>query len=461
MYKQKEEITITNHLYFGDNLEVMKEFLKDESIDLIYLDPPFNSKKDYNVLFKDENEKKSTAQIKAFSDTWHWTELTEETFVHIIETADPKITNTISSLVNLLGRNQVTAYLVMMTVRLIEMYRVLKPIGSLYLHCDSTSSHYIKVILDAVFDVKNFRNEIIWHYRRWTGKSKNFLKMHDTIFYYTKTNNYTFNPQFTDYTEKSKRRKKYYHTRIKGDDIYETDINEHGVLENDVWLIPIINSQAKERLGYPTQKPVELIKKILLTSSNDGDVVLDPFCGCGTTIEAAQLLDRKWIGIDVTNIAFTLIKYRLNKIFGDVTFTVHGIPYTVDEAKSLALTDRMDFQIWACGLIKAKPFKKKGADGGIDGVIDFVDGNKHKKIVISVKSGKVEVKDIRELSSLIDDYNFVMGFLITLEKPTQPMIKEAISKGFFKSYNNIPYQKVQIRTIEQLLSGELFKKPLS
>lgn len=453
---------LKNFLYYGDNLKVMKNYLKNETVDLIYLDPPFNSNRDYNVLFKDEKSRESTAQIKAFDDTWHWNEHTEEIFTDIVLNKNPKASSVLANLVEILGRNQITAYLVMMTIRLIELHRILKSTGSIYLHCDSRTSHYLKIILDAIFGVKNFRNEIIWHYRRWTGSSKCFLRMHDNIFFYTKTNNYTFNPQYTEYTIKSLKRKQYYHTRIKGAEVFETDISEKGVLDNDVWPIPVLNSQAKERLGYPTQKPVQLLKKIILASSNEGDTVLDPFCGCGTTIEAAELLSRHWVGIDITRIAITLIKYRLNKILGKVNYKVIGEPETYEDAVKLAEEDkdRYQFQLWSCGLVEAKPFKKKGPDGGIDGIISFMDEKKPRKIIISVKSGKVDVKDIRELASLLDKNN-VIGLFITLQTPTKPMITTALSHGYFTSENGIPYPKIQIRTIEQLLNGEGFKKPLS
>lgn len=453
-----------NYLYYGDNLKIMRKYIKDESVNLIYLDPPFNSKKSYNVLFKHEDFKDSTAQMKAFNDTWHWNELTEETFSEIItKGGSPKVANMIGSMVEVLGRNEVTAYLVMMTIRLLELYRILKPTGSLYLHCDPTSSHYLKIILDSIFDPRNFKNEIIWHYRRWTGQSKRFQRMHDVIFFYTKTRKYTFNQLYTGYTLKSLKRKQHYHTRIKGDDIYVTDINEEGVTENDVWTIPILNSQAKERLGYPTQKPLELINKIIHASSNEGDIILDPFCGCGTTIEASEIANRQWIGIDITRIAITLNIFRLNKTLGQVNYKVIGFPETPEEAIDLATkdNDRHQFQIWACTLVKAMPFIKKGADGGIDGVINFMDEKIPRTIIISVKSGKVDVKDIRELASLIDNNKIVMGFFITLNQPTKPMTAFAISQGYFTSENRIPYPKLQIRTIEQLFNGEDFKKPLS
>lgn len=219
----------------------------------------------------------------------------------------------------------------------------------------------------------------------------------------------------------------------------------------------MLNSQAKERLSYPTQKPVELIKKFIVSSSSEGDLVLDPFCGCGTTIEAAELLNRRWVGIDITHIAISLIKYRLNKNFGVVQYRVIGEPETLDESIKLAKEDRFQFQIWACGLIKAKPYKKKVPDGGIDGLIEFVDQKLPKKIIVSVKSGKVDVTDIRELASLINDKDTVMG----LEKPANPMVTTALSHGYFKSQNSVPYPKIQIRTIEQLINGDGFKKPLS
>ena len=274
-----------NQLYYGDNLDILRTHIPDESVDLIYIDPPFNSNQAYNVIFNEADGSSSQAQIRAFEDTWHWGETTEQAYHELVLTAPHLLIETIRSFRGFLTETNLMAYLVMMALRLVELHRVLKPTGSFYLHCDPTASHYLKIILDQIFGVQNFRNEIVWHYRRWTGTAHRFLAMHDILFFYTKEESgYVFNPLYADYTEKSLKRKQNYHTRIKGDDVYVTSINKKGVKENDVWMIPVLNSQAKERLGYPTQKPEALLERIIQASSNEGDVVLDTFCGCGTAV---------------------------------------------------------------------------------------------------------------------------------------------------------------------------------
>ena len=421
-------------LYFGDNLEILRKKIKDESFDLIYLDPPFNSNRNYNVLFK-EGIQDSPAQIKAFDDSWHWTRESKEAFDYLVTETNEDISSLMQALEKMVGHNDMLAYLTMMTVRLIELHRVLKKTGSLYLHCDPTASHYLKIVLDAIFGKENFQNEIIWHYRRWTGSANKFLGMHDTIFFYTKkSKDYTFNPLYTTYTEKSLKRKQHYHTRIKDNDTYVTSIDKKGVKENDVWLIPVINSQAKERLGYPTQKPEALLERIIKASSKEGDWILDPFCGCGTTVAVSERLKRNWVGIDVTSLAINLIKYRIKNQFGlgNKQIFVDGLPTDLAGAKELFEKDPFEFEYWASDLVNAIPPHGKskdnmrGADKGVDGVINIlrniVNGNKeYGKIIVQIKGGKVQRNQIATLKGDVDREKAEAGIFITLEKPTKPM----------------------------------------
>ena len=294
----------TNALYTNDNLFILNG-LNSNSIDLIYLDPPFNSKRFYSAPIG------SRAAGSSFKDMWTWADVNEE-YLNTLADNYPALTKFIAS-IGKIHSKAMMAYLTYMAQRIIEMHRVLKSTGSLYLHCDPTASHYLKVLLDEIFGKNNFRNEIIWHYRRWTGKAKKFQSLHDIIFFYTKSDEYTFNEQYTPYTEKSLKRKQNYHTRIKGDDIFVTSIDEKGVRENDVWVdIQLLNSQSKERTGYPTQKPLALLHRIIRSSSNEDDIVLDPFCGCATTCVAAQQLNRKWIGIDIAEQAVEVLVERLS-----------------------------------------------------------------------------------------------------------------------------------------------------
>jgi DNA modification methylase len=451
-----------NILYYGDNLDVLRQHIPDESVDLVYLDPPFNSNASYNVLFAEQSGERSASQIKAFEDTWRWDQAAAAAYETTVE-AGGDVSRAMQAFRTILGTNNMLAYLAMMAPRLVELRRVLKPTGSLYLHCDSTASHHLKLLLDSILGPQQFRNEIVWHYRRWTGAARSFLKMHDTIFFYTKTSEYTFNRQFTPYTEKSAERKKNYHTRIKGDEVYVTSVNERGVGENDVWQIPLINSQALERMGYPTQKPEELLERIIQSSSVPGDIVLDPFCGCGTTIAVAQRLERRWIGIDVTALATSLIKTRLRDTFGEAaTFHVVGEPITLADATELAATDPYQFQWWALDLVHARPAEeKKGADKGIDGRIYVHDegpGGKTKQIILSVKAGKAQVQHLRDLRGVIDRENAQIGVLISLQPPTKPMRVEAASAGFYES----PWGKhprLQLLTVEELFDGAVIDMP--
>lgn len=339
----------TNVLYFGDNLEILRnrEYFPDECVDLIYLDPPFNSKKDYNILFKENGGVDSEAQIKAFTDTWHWTQTAADTYHDIVGNGPLKVGKLIGALHDAIGGNDVMAYLVMMTARLVELHRVLKPTGSLYLHCDPTASHYLKLVLDQIFRPANFQNEIVWFYRRWTAESQRFQRMHDVLLFYCKNRSkVTFSRMKLPVREYLQQRKaKGWNTntiqtregRIRQLLVYDREQFDKAVKRGrlnpsdydrvvyaeqrelaapDVWEIPFINPAAKERLGYPTQKPLALLERIIKTSSNDGDIVLDPFCGCGTALVAAHKLNRRWIGIDITHLATNLTQNRLNDSFG-------------------------------------------------------------------------------------------------------------------------------------------------
>lgn len=517
---------MTNTLYYGDNLIILRDYIQDESVDLIYLDPPFNSNRSYNVLFKEETGADSQAQMTAFDDTWHWDTETERIYTELVTgQVETPISNAvsemISSLRSFIGPNQMMAYLVMMTARLVELHRVLKPTGSLYLHCDPTASHYLKIILDTIFGAEHFQNEVVW--KRTTGHSDatKYGSVHDVIFFYSKSDDFTWNRVFTEYDEDYKarfrrtdadgRRWSDYDITAKGLSgggyTYEYKgvtslwrvppdtmkrLDEEGRLHftsnggirlkryldelpgvplQDVWTdIYPINSQAAERLGYPTQKPQELLERIIQASSNPGDVCLDPFCGCGTAVAAAQALSRNWIGIDITHLAVALIKYRLLDAFPDAQFKIIGEPETVSAAKQLANDDRHQFEWWALSLIQARPSGghsgskqgKKGADRGVDGIINIIDDNtsKTKKIIVQVKSGHVGSAQIRDLVGTIEREKAIIGVFITLEEPTSAMTKEAATAGFYESITwDKKYPRIQILTIEELLRGAEVQMP--
>ncbi|MDR2710839.1 MAG: restriction endonuclease [Burkholderiales bacterium] len=458
-----------NSLYFGDNLDVLREHIKDESVDLVYLDPPFNSAKDYNVLFASPKGEQSEAQIVAFKDSWHWGEQAEREYNEIVRSGNTYAAEMIQSLRRFLGENDMMAYLVMMANRFLDLHRVLKPTGSIYLHCDPTASHYLKIVMDCVFGKGNFRNEIIWRYRRWPAKAARFQRMHDVIFFYGKDQRENlFNTLLQLPTESSMKRWKGKKQKVEFDEsgarlpTQELDEQSSGVAMDDVWDIPIIAPSSPERLGYPTQKPLALLERIISASSDEGDVILDPFCGCGTAVHAAQKLGRKWIGIDITHLAVTLIEKRLKDAFPGIAFDVHGTPKDLDGARDLAARDRDQFQWWACSLVNAQPYqgKKKGADGGVDGLIYFQDEVKtHKKIVVSVKGGEnVNVAMIRDLAHVIDREKADIGLFVTLAEPTKNMMTEAVKEGYYTSpVTEKAFPKLQIITIAGLLDGS--KRP--
>jgi DNA modification methylase len=414
-----------NRLYYGDNLEVLRNEIKDESVDLVYLDPPFNSQATYNVLFKAPSGEQSHAQIEAFEDTWHWGDSAESAFDEVMKCGNTDAAELLRAVRSFLKENDMMAYITMLAVRLVELHRVLKPRGSLYLHCDPTASHYLKLLLDSVFGPKNYTNEIVWQRTNARSTRGRWPRIHDVILLYAKGENFTFNT-----TESVVGTYKLPHTLITGVDgkKYQTyeltapgltkegesgkpwrgfdpsemgrhwanndatmedwdsdglihwpkdggfprrraaepfDPSSRAVVVGDTWTdLDRINQTAKERLGYPTQKPLALLERIVEGSSNEGDLILDPFCGCGTTIHAAQKLSRRWIGIDITHLAISLIEKRLTDAFPGIEYEVHGTPKDIEGARDLAARDKYQFQWWAVSLVNAVPFggKKKGAE---------------------------------------------------------------------------------------------------
>ncbi len=519
-------------LFFGDNLYVLRDEIKNESVDLIYLDPPFNSKRDYNLLFKTPKGHDSDAQITAFEDTWHWGEQAEREFAEILHQSNTDVSEMIQSFRSFLKESDMMAYLVMMANRLLELHRVLKPKGSLYLHCDPTASHYLKIVLDTVFGAENYLNEIIWKRSGSHGGAKRWGPLHDTIFFYSKNSNITWNKVFEKYDESyldnfyrfSDERGRYRLVTLTGAGTRTGDSGKpwRGVDPTTAgrhWAVPLgalqtiadkktiqksstqrkldlldsagliywplkgsvpqqkrymdeaegvsiqdvitdilpISSQAAERLGYPTQKPLALLERIIEASSNKGDVVLDPFCGCGTAVHAAQALGREWIGIDITHLAISLIEKRMRDAFPKIVFEVHGTPMDFEGARNLAERDKYQFQWWACSLVNAQPYhgKKKGSDGGIDGLIFFQDDNSGvKKIIVSVKGSEhVSVTMVKDLIATVEREKAAVGLFVTLAEPTRPMTTEAVSARFYHSPNgDVP--KIQILTISDLLSGK-------
>jgi len=462
-----------NILYYGDNLDIIRRYIKDESVELIYLDPPFKSDKDYNVLFAEQNGSRSAAQIKAFEDTWEWNTVAAAAYREIVERGG-KPSQVMQAFHKFLGETDMLAYLSMMAPRLVELRRVLKDTGSIYLHCDPTASHYLKLLMDAIFGAVNFKNEIIWHYRKWPSGKYTFQRNHDVLFFYSKTNNRkrTFNQLFMERAASTLKR--FGNSKIvSGYDDSGRRIpsrteeeNSAGVRQDDVWEIGRV---PPIKQLFPTEKPAALLARIIEASSKKGDVVLDPFCGCGTTIAVAQELNRHWIGIDITHLAVALMKHRLEDMFGEKirkTYKVIGEPVSLPDAKTLAENDPYQLQWWALGLVGARPVEqKKGADKGIDGRLYFHDESdnsktKTKQIILSVKAGHITVAHVRDLRGVVDRENAQIGVLISVEKPTKPMRTEAASAGFYKSpWQKEPYPKLQILTIKELLSGKRIDCP--
>ena len=446
-----------NLLYYGDNLDVLKRHIKDESVDLIYLDPPFNSDRNYNILFAEQDGSRSAAQIRAFEDTWRWDEAAAKQYEEAVEQGG-RVSDALRAFRQFLGTNDMLAYLSMMAPRLVELHRVLRPTGSIYLHCDPTASHYLKMLMDAVFEPVNFQNEVIWYYKGAGVSPRRWGRRHDTLLWYSKTEDCYFDPDPVRdaYAETTKERFSHYIGNVRdGRDFGVQELNPKGKHPDDVWQIKIVAPSARARLGYPTQKPEELLERIILSSSQKGDTVLDPFCGCGTTVAVAQRLERRWVGIDITHLAIALIKHRLESAFGKAaTYKVIGEPTTVEDAKVLAESDPYQFQWWALGLVGARGVEKKGADKGIDGRLFWHEGDdKTHQIILSVKAGGLHRAHVHELGGVITREKAEIGVLLSFEEPTRPMREEAASAGFYTS----PWGKharIQLLTVADLLAGK-------
>jgi DNA modification methylase len=525
-----------NRLYFGDNLEVLRESVKDESVDLVYLDPPFNSNATYNLLFKSPKGEKSTAQIAAFKDSWRWGPQAELEFSTQLQDCKPEIAEVMQAMRKLLRESDMMAYLTMMSSRLVELHRVLKPTGSLYLHCDPTASHYLRVILDGIFGAENYRSELSWRRSSAHNDAKQgrqiYGNVRDVLLFYTKSDQWKWNWQYTPYDQRYIE-KNYRHVEARtgrryrldnltaakpGGDVSYEFMGTHpykgrywaysrGKMEqfyregrlyfpknggtpayirylDEMPGVPLQNdwsdigtASGGEDLGYPTQKPLALLERIIKASSDEGDVVLDPFCGCGTAIHAAQKLKREWIGIDVTHLAISIVERRLQGAFPGVAYRISGSPSDYAGAAELANRDKYEFQYWACSLVRAQPFggKRKGADGGIDGLIYFQDDKDGaaKKIIVSVKGGQnVSVQMMRDLRGVVEREKAAIGLFVTLEPPTKPMKDEAVKAGFYTSPTGAKFPRLQILTIEGLLDkteqphyqdisvgGTTFKRP--
>jgi DNA modification methylase len=513
------EFVPDNVLYYGDNLSILRnrDHFPSETVDLVYLDPPFNSNQDYNVLFGNQDGSRSAAQIEAFSDTWRWDVVARRTFDETVG-AGGKAAEAMKAFHDLVGESDMLAYLSMMAPRLVELRRVLRPNGSIYLHCDPTASHYLKVLMDSIFGPANLRNEIVWKRSHPKGLAfTRFARNHDTILYYAKdAEHVTWNPQYLKHSEEVKQTQyrlqdpdgRHYEltsllnpnpdrpnltyefkgvTKVwrwtkermleadaqglvvvpkggKGIPRFKRYLDEQeGVPVSDFWNdVGVVAGD--ERLGYPTQKPEALLDRIIEASSKREETVLDPFCGCGTTIASAQKLGRRWIGIDITHLAITLIRSRLADAYGDrVSYIVVGEPADAAGALVLSKQDRYQFQWWALGKIGARPVaeeRKKGADAGIDGKLFFreKEGGPVKTMVIQVKSGSLKLSEVRDFAHVIEREEAPVGVLITLDEPTRDMRNEAAGMGFYKPDWKLSaddrYDRYQILTIRELFEGK-------
>jgi len=542
----------SNTLYYGDNLPVLRdrEHFPDACIDLIYLDPPFNSNRSYNVLFKETAGAGSPAQIEAFEDTWHWSPSAQAAFEEVALHGSDDTARLLKATVDALGHNDVTAYLCMMAVRLIELRRVLKPTGTIWLHCDPTASHYLKVLMDSIFGPNRFLNEVVWKRTSAHSDTKQGMrrcgKIHDLLLVYRRAEVNTWNPVYTPYAgmyldseyrhvaQDGRRYKETDLTAAKpgGDTNYvwrvkrpaqrgvrwEADLGDEylapqpgtiydgvtpykgrywayskenlidfarrgelihretgmprlmqfadampGTALQDLWddIVPVAGHEV---LGYKTQKPLALLERIIGVASNPDDVVLDPFCGCGTAVHAAQKLGRRWLGIDITFLAIGLVERRLRDAFPGISIHEVGVPADLPGAEALAAHDPYQFQFWAIDRLGAQPVSgqhKRGADRGIDGVIPFVEGATNlQRVIVSVKAGHIEPAYVQQLKGVMEGQGVPMGVLVTLREPTRAMRTEAVSAGSYHSdFWNRDYPRIQLITASELLAGKRVEMP--
>lgn len=534
-----------SQLYYGDNLEVLREHVADESVDLIYLDPPFNSNANYNILFKSPKGAVADSQIEAFEDTWHYGPEAAQAFHEVMTSGNTDVANLLRSMQEFLGQNDMMAYLAMMAARLIHLHRVLKPTGSLYLHCDPTASHYLKLLLDGVFGADQFRSEIIWKRTSAHNSAKRWGPIHDVILFYTKSNAYIWNRTFTAY-DASYVQRYYRHEDAAGQRYRLSDLTASGTRNGESgqpwngfdptahgrhwaipgiikemfpdappetktlgWLdllakhglvamtgegtgwphfkryldkmegqspqdiiddIPPLSQRHAERLGYPTQKPLMLLERIIAASSNEGDVVLDPFCGCGTAVHAAQKLNRRWIGIDLTYLAIGLIERRLREAFPGIAFETVGEPKGLMDAQHLAASEPYQFQYWITQKIGGQPYQggRKGADRGIDGYIYYTRNEvAHGKsstsaAIVSVKAGRnIGVAMVRDLKGVIDREKADIGIFVCVANPSREMEREAAAAGIWTDpVTGMPYPRLQLFTLAELFQGRQPQVPL-
>ena len=466
-------------LYYGDNLEVLRRYIKDDSIDLSYIDPPFNSKRNYNQIYNNIGSD-DKAQAQAFIDTWTWDDEAVKGFEQITTNYNGVFTKQsielIIGLEKILGKGDLLAYLIHIILRIAEIFRVLKPTGSFYLHCDPTASHYLKLVLDSIFCAKggDFKNEIIWCYKSGGATNKYFAKKHDIILYYTKSNKYCFNPP------KEKSYMKPWSGKNPAQTYYKDDLGSFTLVNTKDWWqdIGMLSTDANERLGYPTQKPEKLLERMISASTNESDIVLDTYCGCGTTVAVAERLNRNWIGVDITYQSISLILNRLEYSFGKSVLNdieINGIPEDFESAVALAHKKddktRKEFEKWAVLTYsnnRAMINEKKGADAGIDGIAFMQDRNENsdielKQVLFSVKSDKApHVSYIRDLHGTIEREKATIGYFITLFPPTRDMITECKKIGRYK--NNLveqEYPKIEIVTVEDILNGKRITIPTS
>jgi len=487
-----------NQLYFGDNLDVLQQLYASYPqgfIDLIYIDPPFNSKRNYNVLFESVDMKDSTAQKEAFADTW--SNVTYVMTLSQLSDLDINLYNFIKNLDNTNISKGAIAYLTTMAVRLWYMHKLLKPTGSFYLHCDPTMSHYLKIVCDLIFGEKNFRNEVIWCYKSRHFSKRHFGQKHDVILLYSKTDQYTFNwrsilrPLSETTIKKFKHKDEIGYYRLNGRGIKGSPIQsakdvdpkweiEHpelvvrdylkeGVPIEDYWYIDIINQASKERLGYPTQKPEALLDKIILASSNEGDIVADFFCGCGTAVAVAQRLNRKWLGVDISHLAVKLIAKRLGDTYGDEilkTFEIHGFPKDIDSAKELANNvkgGRLEFEEWIVEVLLHGVINERRNEMGFDGYRTFSIYDKKYVVMIEVKSGNASPTQLNHFIKTVEDKKGAIGlFICFADQITKNMQVIAKKEGqFTDDFDNTYCDKIQVISVEELMEGKRPMIPLS
>jgi len=512
-----------NKLYYGDNLVWLRDkgHFPNDSVDLIYLDPPFNSNADYNVIFKEPGGQESPAQARAFDDTWSWDKGASEEALRDLgkPSGKPELVDFIQWVASRRDKSSgsMAAYLSMMAVRLVELQRVLKPTGSIYLHCDPTASHYLKLLMDSIFGSERYLNEITWQRTGAHNDPKRWGRVADNLLYYAKSDKWIWNPQYTEYSEDYIRERYKYvdentgrlywrntmtaagagtaryfrgvlmnppagtHWRFSQEEIDRLEKEgriyyspsgkpyvksfldeQRGKRVQCIWTDIVMSKSGRERLGYPTQKPQVLLERIIDASSNEGDIVLDPFCGCGTTVVAANKLNRRWIGIDVTWFAIHLIEDRLRRSFGEGikhAYAVYGRPYDEPSARALANKSKKEFELWALSLVDAAPRER---DGGVDGLLSILETkSKSTKVIIQVKGGTaISPGMVRDLIGTVEKEGAAIGLLITLEEPTSGMRELAVHAGSYSSpIWGKSYPRIQIRTVGELLEGKGFDLP--